>query len=119
MSFAIEFNASEGNAVQWMGLSGRLDSATAGDLEKTVASQFQAQGDKLVMDFAGLSYVSSAGLRVILMAAKRARQVQGTLILCGMQPHVREVFHISGFLKILHVVDSRDQAAQALQALAS
>lgn len=114
MSF--EFTASETHGIQWIALSGRLDSATAGDLEKAVATQFQAQGDKLGMDFAGLSYVSSAGLRVILMAAKRARQVQGSLILCGLQPHVREVFHISGFLKILNVVESREQAQQAMLA---
>jgi anti-anti-sigma regulatory factor len=49
------------------------------------------------------------------MAAKRAKQSQGKLVLCGLLPHVREVFEISGFLKILDVVDDRAAALAQLQ----
>lgn len=114
MSF--QFTITEHEGIQSITLNGRLDSATASTLEKAIAAQYQAQGDKAVMDFTNLGYVSSAGLRVILMAAKRAKQVQGALVLYGLQPHVREVFEISGFLKILQVVDSREQALQAIAA---
>jgi anti-anti-sigma factor len=107
---SLEFVISERHGIQWITLKGRLDSATSADFEKVISLQFQTPGDKVVMNFADLGYVSSAGLRVILMAAKRARQVQGSMVLCSLQDHVREVLHISGFLKILRVVDTPEQA---------
>ena len=69
-----------------------------------------------MVDFSALTYVSSAGLRVILMAAKRVKQSQGKLVLFGLSPQVREVFEISGFLKILDVVDDRAAALVRLKA---
>ena len=65
---------------------------------------------KWVLDMAGVEYISSAGLRVVLLLAKRLKQNSGHLVLCGLQPHVHEVFDISGFLAILDVADSRDAA---------
>lgn len=62
------------------------------------------------MDLEQLAYISSAGLRVVLMAAKRARRSGGRLLLCCLSPAVRELFEISGFLKILDVCADRDEA---------
>jgi anti-anti-sigma factor len=104
------------NGVQQVTLKGRLDSVTSSGLEKSLQPLFEATGTRTLVDFSGLSYVSSAGLRVILMAAKRAKQSQGKLVLCGLLPHVREVFEISGFLKILDVVDDRAAALAHLNA---
>ncbi len=89
--------------------TGRLDSATSGPFEKQLLEHFGAPGSRVLVDLAALDYVSSAGLRVILMAAKRAKQTQGRLVLCALQPHVLEVFEISGFLKIIEV--EADEAA--------
>jgi len=108
MTFQSEIVIQEG--VQQVTLSGRLDSATSSGLEKTLQTLFETSGTRTLIDFSALSYVSSAGLRVVLMAAKRAKQSQGRLVLCGLLPHVREVFEISGFLKILDVVDTKAAA---------
>jgi anti-anti-sigma factor len=54
-------------------------------------------------------------LRLILVAAKRARQCGGRLILCGLAPTVRDVFEISGFLKIVETADSQEAAVALLQ----
>lgn len=89
-------------------LKGRLDSATAGGFEKSLLPLLQEGGGTLLMDFSGLEFISSAGLRVILIAAKRMRQSHGKLLLCCLQDHVRDVFEISGFLKILDVIGSRE-----------
>ncbi|MDY0050538.1 MAG: STAS domain-containing protein [Halothiobacillaceae bacterium] len=97
-------------------LTGRVDSATAGEFEQTLKSLFDTEGSKVILNFAGLNYISSAGLRVVLMAAKRAKQNQGRLVLCGLLPHVREVFEISGFLKILEVIGDCEQALSLLKA---
>lgn len=102
------------NDIHTLTLSGRLDSATSSEFEKTVQGIFATPGCRVVMDFASLEYISSAGLRVILMAAKRAKQGDGRLLLCGLLPHVREVFELSGFLKIIEVVADRDAAIARL-----
>jgi anti-anti-sigma factor len=114
MTFQSDMTLDDG--VQQVTLKGRLDSLTSSGLEKSLQPLFEATGSRTLVDFSALSYVSSAGLRVILMAAKRAKQSQGKLVLCGLLPHVREVFEISGFLKILDVVDDRAAALAQLQA---
>jgi anti-anti-sigma factor len=93
---------------------GRVDSASAGEMEKSLASAFNAPGQRAVLDLAGLDYISSAGLRVVLMLAKRAKQTGGRLLLCGLSASVREVFEISGFLKIIEVVKDVTAASAAL-----
>jgi anti-anti-sigma factor len=114
MTFQSDMTLDDG--VQQVTLTGRLDSLTSSGLEKSLQPLFETTGSRTLVDFSALSYVSSAGLRVILMAAKRAKQSQGRLVLCGLLPHVREVFEISGFLKILDVVDDRGAALAQLQA---
>ncbi len=114
MSF--EFHLETTDRIQHLTLKGRLDSATYVTLEKTVNGLFQSADDRVLIDFSTLSYVSSAGLRLILVAAKRARQVGGRLILCGLSPSVRDVFEISGFLKIMETVESKAEGEQILRA---
>ena len=114
MTFQSDITLDDG--IQQVTLTGRLDSVTSSGLEKSLQPLFETAGTRTLVDFSALSYVSSAGLRVILMAAKRAKQSQGKLVLCGLQPHVREVFEISGFLKILDVVADRAAALVQLSA---
>lgn len=114
MTFQSEIIEAEG--AHQVTLSGRLDSATSGDFERSLQGLFQVVGAKVMMDFSTLDYISSAGLRVVLMAAKRAKQGQGQLVLYGLQPHVKEVFEISGFLKILEVVNDRAAALAGFSA---
>ncbi|KQY16340.1 hypothetical protein ASE23_20380 [Rhizobium sp. Root73] len=58
------------------------------------------------MDMAGLDYVSSAGLRVMLKTAKASRAAKKKLVLAGLQPAVQEVFDISGFTALFVIVDT-------------
>lgn len=114
MTFRVELI--DMNGVRQVSLSGRLDSATSGDFETHLQTLFESSGIRALMDFSSLDYISSAGLRVVLMAAKRAKQTQGRLVLCSLQPHVKEVFEISGFLKILAVADDHMAALSQLNA---
>jgi anti-anti-sigma factor len=106
----------EAGGVHTVTLSGHLDSATSGDFEKSLQGRFQTVGGRVLVDFSKLDYISSAGLRVVLMAAKRAKTNQGHLVLFGLQPHVREIFEISGFLRILEIVPDRETALASLAA---
>jgi stage II sporulation protein AA (anti-sigma F factor antagonist) len=89
---------------------GQINSANAAAVESDLIKQIDSGEHKVVLDLSGLDYISSAGLRVVLLVAKRLKQHTGALALCNIQPHVREVFDISGFLSILTVVESRGDA---------
>jgi len=110
----VEFNRNDGQGVSVIALKGRLDSANAGELEKGLGDLFTQPGQKAVVDMEKLDYISSAGLRVVLMLAKRARQTGGRLLLSCLAPSVREVFEISGFLKIIEVASTTEAAVTAL-----
>lgn len=95
-------------------LQGQINSANAAALEGKLLPLIDGGVRQLVLDFAGLDYISSAGLRLVLVLAKRLKQESGKLVLCAMQPHVREVFEISGFLAILDVQATRQDALARL-----
>lgn len=95
-------------------LLGQINSANAGALEAQLLTLVDGGVRQLVLDFAALDYISSAGLRLVLVLAKRLKQERGRLVLCAMQPHVHEVFDISGFLAILDVQATRKEALARL-----
>ena len=82
-------------------ITGRLDTTTAPELEKTLDGILDGTKE-LVFDRTGLEYISSAGLRVILKAQK-AMNTQGSMKLTGVNDSIMEVFDITGFLDILTI----------------
>lgn len=82
-------------------ITGRLDTTTAPELEKTFDSVLDGTKE-LVFDMTELEYISSAGLRVILKAQK-AMNTQGSMKLTGVNDSIMEVFDITGFLDILTI----------------
>ena len=82
-------------------VSGRLDTTTAPSLEASV-SEVVGTCEKLVLDFAGLEYISSAGLRVILKAQK-AMTAKGGMKLLHVNETIMEIFEITGFSDILTI----------------
>lgn len=94
-------------------LRGRLDSGNAPELERAVVEQIDAGIQRLILDFTSLDYISSAGLRVILLAGKKLRASGGKLVLCGLRSMVREVFEMSGFLALFVVTDTLNEALLA------
>ena len=89
---------------------GRIDGVNARDFEEALKAAISTDDSTVVMDLEGLSYISSAGLRVILLIAKTLRKRDADLILCSLSDPIREVFEISGFDKIIPVHGSREQA---------
>lgn len=85
---------------------GRLDSTSSPELERVLVENLDAGTKRLLFDFSSLDYISSAGLRVVLLAGKRLRPVQGKMALVGMRDVVREVFEMSGFLSLFAVADN-------------
>ncbi|NCA88886.1 MAG: anti-sigma factor antagonist [Gammaproteobacteria bacterium] len=109
----MELHESHHGKVLVIAPQGRLDSTTAPGFEKQLMERL-ATCSHLVLDFASLDFLSSAGLRLLLMAAKQIGKDDGRLILCQVSPPIREVLEISGFLGLLEVVDTRAQALEAM-----
>ncbi len=94
-------------------LEGRLDSSNSKELEQQLMAEVDGR-DAVVLDFGSLAYISSAGLRVVLLLGKRMRASRGRLALCSLPDPIREVFEISGFLSIFSVYEDRPAALVAV-----
>jgi len=94
---------------------GRIDATTSPDLEQRLRESMQAGRLFLMVDLAQVTYVSSSGLRVLLVVAKELGQRGGHLVLCCPQPGVTKVLQITGFSEILPLYPSREAALKALE----
>jgi anti-sigma B factor antagonist len=92
----------------------RIDSSNAAAFESRCVALIAAGPQKVVIDFSGVDYISSAGLRVLLVAAKSAKSQGGGLTLCGLRGNVREVLEVSGLDTLLGAHDGLSEAAAAL-----
>lgn len=95
-------------------MRGKLDSASAPETEKLVLEALEGGATIVVMDMAELNYVSSAGLRVMLMTAKRLKSSGGRFALAAVGPVILEVLDIAGFTSILDIHPDRAAALAAL-----
>ncbi len=93
--------------------AGRMDSTTAGALEAVLPARVK-ENKAVVLSLADVPYVSSAGLRVLLIGAKAAKAAGNRLVITGVAPAVREVFDISGFSKIFTIEADVDAALAKL-----
>lgn len=95
---------------------GRLDSVSSSELEKHVVARLDAGERRVVIDLAGVEYISSAGLRVLLLAAKRLKPPAGALVLCGLGASVRTVLELAGFTSLFAIEAAREPALARLAA---
>jgi anti-anti-sigma factor len=109
----MEITTRTSNNIHIVAIAGSLDSTTAPEAQKAVDAAVTV-AKKVTLDFSGLDYISSAGLRVLLGAAKKLRASGGTLGMFGLNQSVREVFDISGFSAILSVYPSEREAISAM-----
>ena len=97
-----------------LGLSGKLDATTAKTFEDKILADIEAGERRLVIDLSHLDYMSSSGLRVFLLAAKRLRSRDGKIALCSLKDHVQQVFDLSGFSSILAIYGSREEGIKGV-----
>lgn len=92
-------------------VSGRLDNVTATQFD-TDCNKLLSDGGaiSLVLDFSELTYISSAGLRSVLLLAKTLNAKGGRVLICGLNQMVKDVFQISGFTGMFPVFQSREEA---------
>ncbi len=91
---------------------GRLDARTAEAFERDLLTAINKLPARLVINCASLHYVSSIGLRALLVAAKQAKTNHVALILCALNEHIEEVFRITGFTKIFTIQPGLEDAVR-------
>ena len=95
-------------------VSGRVDGTNAAEFQDELAAVTDGSGHSVILDIGGLSYISSAGLRVILLLARTLRTQKARFMICSPSDSIREIFDISGFSQIIPIHSSQAEAVAAL-----
>ncbi len=114
----MDVSAGKVGATRVLQVRGRLDHAQAKDFEAALAPHLLActpDGSPLVLDFSGVAYISSVGLRVLLLAAKQVKAQQGRIAIAALTPIVTEVFQVSHFNLVLSVYPDVVAAVAAMK----
>ncbi len=100
------------NEVKVLAFEGRLDSQTSPDAQQQLTRLIEEGETKILVNLEKLDYISSAGLRVLLVVAKQLKATDGELRICSLNEVVKEVFDISGFDMILPISASESEALE-------
>ena len=101
--------ASEGNATILL-IAGRVDTATAPALEQAINREIESGHRMLLLNFSGVTYISSGGLRVLLATAKKLRNPGDKYALCCLAGEVHKVLKLAGFTTILSIYPTEAEA---------
>ncbi|MDE2926783.1 MAG: STAS domain-containing protein [Acidobacteriota bacterium] len=88
---------------------GRVDGANALEFQNALQAAIGDEDD-VILDLAGLSYISSAGLRVFLLIAQQVKRRSGRFSVCSLSDSIEKVFTISGFDRVIPTHGSRSEA---------
>jgi anti-anti-sigma factor len=110
----MDISEEKNGTVAVVGLKGRLDAIQAKTVEERLLKLIDSGEHRLVIDLGGVDYISSIGLRALMVAAKRLKTVNGTVVVCALSAPIRKVFDLAGFLTLFKVFTSREEAIQAL-----
>ena len=102
----MEIVQKEESGIVCVAIKGRLDGETSPEAEKVTRGILEAEKRLLLFDLSELEYLSSAGLRVILEAAKGVKLNEGKLVLCSLNKFVKEIFVTSGFDALIPITDT-------------
>ncbi|HPT17115.1 MAG TPA: STAS domain-containing protein [Kiritimatiellia bacterium] len=111
----MELSVEKRNDVAIVAAGGRLDAGGAPEFETRCKALLQEGAKRLLLDLAQVDYVSSAGLRSLLVLAKAVKSAGGAMALCSLAPAVRDVMTISGFDNILPLAADRAAALDLLK----
>jgi anti-anti-sigma factor len=99
----MKIEITQNNDIVVAAIAGRLDTVTSSDFEKSLTAYFPSPGLELVLDCNAMEYISSAGLRVVLMAHKSIVANGGRFVIRNLTKEVRSVFDMIGFSNILTI----------------
>lgn len=112
----MEISTTQQGPVAVIAPAGRIDTTTAPEVDAAIAAAMDGGARRVLVDLAGVPYISSMGLRVLLMAAKRLQGPDDRFALSGLSPEVEKVMRLTGFSSILRCFASREDGVAALAA---
>jgi anti-anti-sigma factor len=104
----------EENGVSVMSVSGRMDATNSTDFSKASEDLLAEERPKILLDLGDLEFISSAGLRVVLIMGKACKEKNKALAFCDLQPMVAEIFSVSSFDAIFKIYENKDEALRNL-----
>lgn len=93
-------------------ISGRLDALSSEETERVVAKLIANGEHRILFDFTGVDYLSSAGMRMLLAAFKKLKVVEGQMAVCSVGDGVMDILKMSGFDEILNVYSQEEEALE-------
>ena len=109
------FQSTSDSGILTLTLSGRLDADTAAAFGDTLGGCIDRGDRKIIFDLGALEYVSSVGLRALIVGQKRLASLGGRIVLCAVRPQILKLLEIAGFTSIFPVAVTRDEAAGLLR----
>jgi anti-anti-sigma factor len=94
---------------------GRIDNETSPGFQSILLSCVGNAGTAVLVDLSAVEYISSAGLRALMMASKQAKSSQGCVAVAGLKPVVKEIFEISRFALVVRVFDTAADAIASMK----
>ena len=110
----MEITNREQDSIQITSVKGRLDASTAPQLQTNFEEHVAAGRRLFVLDLQGVDYVSSGGLRVLLVVTKKVKALDGGVVLANLHPFVEDLLTMAGFNKLIPTASSIDDAVNLL-----
>ncbi|MDR1086391.1 MAG: STAS domain-containing protein [Deltaproteobacteria bacterium] len=104
----------EENGVRILSVSGRMDATNSADFDQAAKELLGTAPSRILLDLSRLEFISSAGLRVVLILGKACQEHSLTLAFCDLQPMVAEIFSISSFDAIFKIFPTKEEALKNL-----
>jgi anti-anti-sigma factor len=93
-----------------LSITGRIDTATAPELEQAINKEIDGGHRQILLNFSGVSYISSGGLRVLLATAKKLKTPGDKFGICGLSQEVLKILKLAGFTSIFSIYPSEGEA---------
>ena len=114
LDFLMDISIQNIDTVAVVDASGHLDSNTASEFEEQVMP-LAHDGQRILLDMSGVDYMSSAGLRVLLLIHRQITDNAGHIVLTGLQDDIKDTMAITGFLEFFTTIEDRAAALQLLK----
>lgn len=105
----METQVEEKGDVVVLRLQGRLDAASSPQLEKKINSIIESGHFKLILNLAGVDYLSSAGMRLMLSVSKKLKHLEGKIVACSLNEEVMDVIKMAGFHQVLELYPTEEE----------
>jgi anti-anti-sigma factor len=107
----MDITETRSDGVVRLALNGRLDGTSSPAFEERILTLIDAGERRLIVDLAHLDFISSVGLRAFVVAARALHPMGGRIVLCALQPSIRQLFDLTGFWASLTIVTTCEEAA--------